>query len=71
MNSQSPHGRRDMRSPSMEGSRCTKCEKASSTALQLKLENMKLERELDRQKSEVEFYKNKDKENQVALAALR
>ena len=55
----------------MEGSRCTKCEKASSTALQLKLENMKLERELDRQKSEVEFYKNKDKENQVALAALR
>ena len=52
-------------------SRCAKCEKSTTTALQLKLNNMKLEKELESQKAQVEFYKNKDRENQAVLASLR
>ena len=59
--------------PPPEGlpARCTKCEKSTTTALQLKLNNMKLEKELESQKAQVEFYKNKDRENQAVLASLR
>ena len=58
-------------SGSVEPFRCLKCEKSTTTALQLKLSNMKLEKELEKVRVEIEFYKNKDRENQVVMASIR
>ena len=55
----------------VKGQRCMECEKAVTTALQLKLQNMKMEKELERLRTELKFYKNKDAENQSTMASLR
>lgn len=64
-------GRDESGSGGREAMRCLKCEKSTTTALQMKLSTMKLEKEVEKLRVEVEFYKSKDRENQAVMNSLR